>query len=142
MTDVRSANVESPELLLLQSKPSILGRLMGRMMEFKFFQGRFPPGFRLTMATPDLRLPEMEIGLGVITDNTKRFYPKNVIKCVIKDTINNREIAISINTSNHIPLAEWSDGSRPIQLFSRWYGFAHTFPGCEIYVDKNCRKIS
>jgi hypothetical protein len=22
---------------------------------------------------------------------------------------------------------------RPMQLFSRWYGFAYTFPGCEVY---------
>ena len=133
MTDVRSANIAYPELLLLQSKPNLIGRLMGFMMDLKYFQGRFPPGFRSTMGDPDLRLPEMEIGLGVITDGTKCFYPKNVINGVIKDSIDNREIDISINTANRIPVAVWSDGTRPVQIFSRWYGFAYTFPDCEIY---------
>jgi hypothetical protein len=26
----------------------------------------------------------------------------------------------------------WSDGEVPMQLLSRWYGFAFTYPGCRI----------
>ncbi len=26
---------------------------------------------------------------------------------------------------------------QPMQLFTRWYGFAYTFPGCEIYQEKS-----
>ncbi len=28
---------------------------------------------------------------------------------------------------------ERQPAARPLQLFTRWYGFAYTFPGCEIY---------
>ena len=28
---------------------------------------------------------------------------------------------------------ERQPAERPLQLFTRWYGFAYTFPGCEIY---------
>lgn len=134
ITDVNNACQEYPEILLLQSKPNLLGRLMGRVMLFKFFQGKFPPGFRSTMEEADLRLPEMEMGLGIITDDIKRFYPRNSIKDVIKDDIGGCAIEIHINSSNNIPYAVCSDGKRPIQLFSRWYGFSYAFPGCEIFM--------
>jgi len=26
-----------------------------------------------------------------------------------------------------------TEEERPNQLFTRWYGFAYTFPGCEVY---------
>jgi hypothetical protein len=32
-----------------------------------------------------------------------------------------------------MPVALWDDDSRPFQIFTRWYGFAFSYPGCEIY---------
>jgi hypothetical protein len=28
---------------------------------------------------------------------------------------------------------EWLPAERPRQIFTRWYGFALTFPGCEVF---------
>ena len=32
-----------------------------------------------------------------------------------------------------VPAAIWEDESRPFQLFTRWYGFSYTYPGCDIW---------
>ena len=33
------------------------------------------------------------------------------------------------------PQGKRLDAARPMQMFTRWYGFAYTFPECEIYQD-------
>ena len=32
-----------------------------------------------------------------------------------------------------VPFAVRTDGSRPLQLFARWYGISLTYPHCDIY---------
>jgi hypothetical protein len=38
-----------------------------------------------------------------------------------------------MNPSDDVPYAVFSDGHRPFQLFTRWYGFAYSFPAGSIY---------
>ena len=61
------------------------------------------------MDEPDNRLPEMEIGLGVVTDTTRRFYPMRLIGDGIDDEINGRPIRIEIGPDDHVPFAAWDD---------------------------------
>jgi len=109
--------------------------------------------FRKTMGEADSRRPRMDVGLGVWTDSTSRFYPVTALKDrgnIVRDTIGGREIIISIDPVSGVPAAEYDDivnsdtpkavdgvtGSssrRLMQLFTRWYGFSYTFPGCEVF---------
>lgn len=91
------------------------------------------------MSAVDTRLPEMASGLGVITDIVQRFYPVETIKQAggkIKDLLDGRIITVFIDPDDHVPHAIYDDKTedkRPMQLFTRWYGFYLTYPDCKIY---------
>ena len=132
MTNVETALQREPNLPVHLSRPGTMGLLM--KWGSHLLDGRFPPGFRKTMALIDGRLPEMEIGLGVVTDQTQRFYPLPTISAPLDDTLDGRAIHLAIGIDS-IPTAIWSDDeTRPTQLFSRWYGFSLTYPKCEVYI--------
>lgn len=132
-TTVGAARRAHPELRVLLSKLPVKGRVMHWMLSKGPLKGRLPPGFRDTMTPIDDRLPEMEVGLGVIADRTQRFYPVSAIGDGLQDEIDGRGVRIWIGEDDAVPKAQWEDGVAPIQLFSRWYGFWSTYPGCEIY---------
>ena len=125
-------------------------------------------GFIETLGVEDTRLERMELGLGVVTENTVRFYPMSVIRerGPIVDALDGRSVLIFIDQSTFTPAALFVDASsatledeeihldtggvvrmgalldaaggqvdatRPQQLFSRWYGFALTFPRPQIF---------
>ena len=101
-------------------------------------EGFLPPRFRGTMGTADSRRPRMEMGLGVWTKKTRRYYPLKTVREQadgLIDKIDGRSVLISMDPISHSPTAVYQDGEgeRPLQMFTRWYGFAYTFPGCEIY---------
>ena len=133
LTTVRQALSNEPDLLLLRSRQSLLARLLSWFMSRPFARKTIPPGFRKTMGPRDHRLPEMEIGLGVISRDIQRFYPKARIEEDFEDNWQGHALRIRINSGDGIPYAEFTDGRRPLQLFTRWYGFSYTFPGCQIY---------
>ena len=125
-------------------------------------------GFIEALGVEDTRLERMELGLGVVTENTVRFYPMSVIRerGPIVDALDGRSALIFIDQSTFTPAALFVDASsatledeeihldtggvvrmgalldaaggqvdatRPQQLFSRWYGFALTFPRPQIF---------
>lgn len=49
-------------------------------------------------------------------------------------TASSRSARHSNNNSNPVSQTEAGGASRLMQLFTRWYGFAFTFPDCEIFV--------
>ena len=75
----------------------------------------------------------MEIGLGIVAPDRQRFYPKVDIATGIEDLWQGQRLHIRMNPSDDIPDAVFSDGHRPPQLFTRWYGFAYSFPACSVY---------
>lgn len=127
--------------------------------------GRFVP----TLGKEDQRRPRMELGLGVWTNATRRYYPMERIRergGAFIDQLDGRKILIYVNSDTNTPAALFVDASaakvqgdevrldnsaavrdgalfdrsgkraamqRPLQVFSRWYGFALTFPGCEVF---------
>ena len=137
MTHAAAAIQDIPNLLVLESRPRLIHRLAGWAMNLGFFRGNFPPGFRRTMITVDPRLPEMEIGLGVVQGEARRFYPRSRIGSGIEDRLAGQALRIEINPADGVPFAIGPDGVRPLQLFSRWYGFSLTFPDCEIHDQDN-----
>ena len=131
-TTAAAARVEHPDARLFRIKRGLLGRAMGTMHNKSInSRGFIPPPFRLTMGTVDPRLPERTNGMGVIVDGQARFYPMSSLP--IEETWTGRPIRVALGALDGAPHATWTDdGSRPMQLLSRWYGFAFTFPNCEI----------
>ena len=86
MTNFNSAKQHEPSLRLIQSCPGWYARLSMLFMKAvgTHLEGRtYPPGFRKTMGAPDQRLDEMEIGLGIVTDSTRRFYPFSTLRQIL-----------------------------------------------------------
>ncbi len=94
--------------------------------------GRPPPRFPATMAAVDPRLGQMTMGLGVVAGEA-RFYPVKKIGEGVSDDWDGRKLRLTLTPSGRIPQAVWEDdGTRPFQLFSRWYGFVLTYPNCAL----------
>jgi hypothetical protein len=125
--------------------------------------------FRGTLGKEDQRRPRMELGLGVWTATTRRYYPVARIRehgGALLDRLDGRAVLIYIDPESNTPAALFVksasakmhdkevllDGgsvvqtsvlldrggkrlamARPQQIFTRWYGFALTFPGCEVF---------
>ncbi|MHC4830621.1 MAG: DUF3179 domain-containing (seleno)protein [Planctomycetota bacterium] len=136
MTTVEAALANSPELLVYTSRPGFFARWIGRFVGRYVRGGGFlPPGFRKTMGECDARLPRMEPGLGVIVGREARFYPTAVIGDGVTDLWGERALRLERGPLDKIPFATWIEdpGARPRQLFSRWYGFAYTYPEAQVF---------
>lgn len=135
VTTVEGALKQHPDIPLLRSKRNLFGRLFGKLMIQRQIRGGgiMPWYFYTTMQKRDRRRARMDQGLGVVVDGRAVYYPKDALAGGITDRWGDRELRIWIRDVDRIPTAEWEDGSIPFQLFSRWYGFSFTYPGCEIY---------
>jgi len=127
------------------------------------------PRFIETLGTEDTRRPRMDLGLGVWTNATRRYYPMERIRErgeAFIDEIDGRKVLIYIDPETANPAALFVDATtarlqakdirlgngdvvrsgvllnprgdrplveRPQQIFTRWYGFALTFPGPEVF---------
>ena len=124
--------------------------------------------FTRTLGTEDTRLPRMTMGLGIVIDETGRFYPIERIeeRGALIDDVAGRRVLVFVDPTTFTPAALFVDAAsatlegreihldtggvvrrgvvydpggarvdvqRPQQLFSRWYGFALTFPESEIF---------
>jgi hypothetical protein len=122
-----------------------------------------------TLGKEDQRRPRMELGLGIWTNTTRRYYPVSRIRehgGALLDPLDGRQVLIFIDSESSTPAALFvnaknvrmqgqdvvlDNGSmvrkgvlvdrtgkrlameHPQQIFTRWYGFALTFPGGEVY---------
>jgi hypothetical protein len=125
--------------------------------------------FSQTLGKEDTRRPRMELGLGIWTAKTHRYYPVSMIRDRGKafiDRIDGKGTLIYIDPETNNPAALFVNAKRakiaggevhldsgsvvrwgalmdrsgkpqnadhPQQMFTRWYGFALTFPGCEVF---------
>src|SRR5262249_42186680 len=121
-----------------------------------------------TLGKADTRRPRMDMGLGVWSTTTRRYYSLDLLKDrgeAFVDDIDGRKTLIYIEPETQTPAAVFVDArsaivsgkdislddgaivragvlldrggkpqktERPQQIFTRWYGFALTFPGCEV----------
>jgi hypothetical protein len=107
---------------------------MGQVFGQKKLRGKgfFPPGFKKTMGPADDRLPPLAHGLAVIDGDAARFYPSQRLPRPIEDELAGSPLLLSTGDDD-IPFATRPDGTRPMQLFMRWYGFSYTWPHGELY---------
>lgn len=125
--------------------------------------------FAGTLGKEDQRRPRMELGLGLWTASTRRYYPVARIRergGAFVDRLDGMAVLIYIDPESNTPAALFvttatariegkevllDRGSvlrsgvlfdrrgrrlpmeRPEQIFTRWYGFALTFPGSEVF---------
>jgi len=125
--------------------------------------------FVKTLGKEDTRRPRMELGLGIWTAKTRRYYPVSTIRDgdrAFIDHIDGKSVLIYMDPDTNTPAALFvnartakleggdvrlDNGSivrsgvlidrngkplnadRPQQMFTRWYGFALTFPATEIF---------
>ena len=125
--------------------------------------------FAATLGVEDARRPRMDIGLGIWTGGTSRYYPVTRIRErgeAFIDRIDGRNVLVYIERESNTPAALYvgaraaqrdgqgvrlddgtrveggvlidaqgrtNDPERPQQMFTRWYGFALTFPRCEVF---------
>jgi hypothetical protein len=133
-TTVEVALDRDPALQVSLSNPSLKAKAFGVLAARKTIgsRGFFPPGFRGTMGTRDERLDEHDQGLGVVVEGEARFYPSSKIGPGVDDEWGGRVLHVTLGP-DRVPRGEWSeDGERPFQLFTRWYGFSYTYPGCGV----------
>jgi hypothetical protein len=125
--------------------------------------------FRGTLGKEDQRRPRMELGLGLWSTTTRRYYPLARIRehdGAFLDQLDGRTVLIYIDPESSTPAAMFVKSAtakvqkedilldngaivqsgvlldrtgkrvpmeRPLQIFTRWYGFALTFPGSEVF---------
>ena len=126
--------------------------------------------FVATLGQEDTRRPRMDMGLGIWTNTSRRYYPMDQIRergSAFVDQIDGRKILVYVDSETFAPAALFVNGSsarlengevrldtgqvvraggvlfdargrrqnpdRPQQVFTRWYGFALTFPGTEVF---------
>ncbi|PTX64358.1 uncharacterized protein DUF3179 [Melghirimyces profundicolus] len=138
-----------PDLRLALSKQPLFRRLVIQPVMNWFGKfGIYPPGFKKTMVKRDHRLPDMMSGVGIMTGNVKKFYPIDAIEKSggeVRDILDGRPVSISVDEDgfpdvNYEDTDDWEDV--PQYLYTRWYGFALTYPGCEIYRESEEKKES
>jgi hypothetical protein len=125
--------------------------------------------FAGTLGKEDQRRPRMELGLGVWSSNTHRYYPMARVRehgGAFLDRLDDRVVLIYIDQESNTPAALFVNSTRatlqnndivldngsvvrsgvlldragkrmlmerPQQIFTRWYGFALTFPESEVF---------
>jgi len=145
------------------------GRPGGRSIGPENANAELMQEFSATIGGEDTRRPRMEMGLGIWTDETGRYYPVPTLRDegrVLIDEFDGRKLLVYLDPSTSTPAAMFVDASAaeiegrdivldngqivrsgvllgadqkalptdlPLQLFTRWYGFALTFPGPDIY---------
>lgn len=129
--------------------------------------------FVATLGTEDARRPRMDLGLGIWSDTSSRYYPRDRIRDaggVLIDRIDGRSLLLYLDPVTSTPAAlfvsatharmdgqtvrlddgstvrdgalydsrgQWVVADRPLQLFTRWYGFALTFQGASIFGEES-----
>ncbi|MCF6137456.1 DUF3179 domain-containing protein [Alkalihalobacillus berkeleyi] len=137
-TTVKAAMNKYKDLKIALFNPSIKMKLLSFVMTRGKKKSFLPPGFEQTMGVLDDRLPKMSSGLGVILGEHQRFYPVDTVKSkggTIYDSIHGRTVTVQLNPDAGVPQATFTDNQveKPMQLFTRWYGFSLTYPNCEVY---------
>jgi hypothetical protein len=145
ITTAHTALERYPDLLVylsgLECRLGLYARLKRRLFRLLVRWGLRTPRVYQTLAPADNRLPAMTMGLGVVTKSVRRFYPLEVVGAGLEENL--RGELLSVQVEDHgLPFAVWPDGSRPFQLFTRWYAFAVSFPNCTIFPGTLSVKLS
>ena len=143
--------------------------LLGRTHSRPDSRAVLSSAFVATLGREDARRPRMDLGLGLWSGESSRFYPLELLRrkpSVFIDRFAGRTVVVYLDPDTSTPAALFVDSTRarldgstmrldngltlrngilknargervavdrPLQLFTRWYGFALTFPQTEIF---------
>ncbi len=146
MTTAAAALAEYPDIAILSSPHRSLKAWVAHRLYPRFIHNtvRLPRFMLLSMSTPvDPRLDKLTQGLGVITRRNAKYYPIRAIPAEgIDDDWSGRILHVERKALDGVPRAVWKDGGEaPMQLLTRWYGFAFTYPNCELYDGSSSRAV-
>lgn len=143
ITNVEAELSRNPDAILLKSdyrtlKSTLMKTVANKVMDVNKEGTLLAPHFRMSMSDDiDPRLPEGMQGLGLMDDAFNgKFFPMKALKeGPVEDAWQGRPIRVHVGDVDGIPEAVFVDdiGGRPMQLLTRWYGFAFTCPGCAIF---------
>lgn len=139
MTTAPAALAVDPRILLFASPYHSFQKWLAMRLYPRFIHGRvwLPPPFLRTMSGDvDPRLDRLTQGLGVVAGREARFYPiANIPAGGVDDEWGGRILHIQRGELDGVPLATWRNGGeQPMQLLTRWYGFAFSYPGCAVFL--------
>jgi hypothetical protein len=138
-TSVQAALKSEPDLAVVRSQISAFGRNWSRWVTHitRDDEGYMPFFFRRSLSPADERRGELDLGLGVVIDGEARFYPAAELAQMkddaFEDSLGATTLAIQRSGDGRTWDARRSDGTRVFQVWGRWYGFAGTFPKCELF---------
>ncbi len=100
----------SSSALIVTAKQSWLTRLLDFLLLRPMLttKGHMPAIFRLSMGKRDMRLPEMQLGLGIWINGQARFYAVESLKTqnnAIIDTLNQENLIVFIDPVAKVPIA-------------------------------------
>lgn len=166
-TNVRQALDMNPDMQIAISDRPVSG--MSARLGPNNANAELSDPFSQTLGSEDTRRDRMEMGLGVWTEHSRKYYPMTTLReegRVLIDEIGGKGLIVYLDPASSTPAAAYveassatlegreivldggrsiragmlveSDGSsnpleQPLQIFTRWYGYALTFPGSEIY---------
>jgi len=138
MTTVRAALAKHPDLLFFASPFRSFRKWLAIHLYPRFIHGRvwLPPPFLMTMSSDvDPRLDRLTQGLGVVAGREARFYPISSLPAAgVDEEFAGRILQVQRGDLDGVPHATWQDGGEaPMQLLTRWYGFAFSYPGCGVF---------
>ncbi|WP_170109470.1 DUF3179 domain-containing (seleno)protein [Melghirimyces profundicolus] len=135
----RQALKKYPNLHLSLAKQSWLHRMLTPIMNYFGKHGIYPPGYKKTIIKRDERLPDMTSGVGVFTKEEQKFYPIDTIEKAggkLSDRLAGRPVTVIVDEDG-FPEAYYEDTEDgediPQYLYTRWFGFSITYPGCKIH---------
>src|SRR5262245_27065984 len=131
-TNVAAARATEPSLPVALSGMSAYGTWWSRCVTYvtRDDDGYMPYYFRKTLKPADRRREELELGLGLVVDGEARFYPASELADERGDQVEQSfaagEVTLVKSGDGQTWSATSSDGSRPFQVWGRWYGFSST----------------
>jgi len=132
------ARAARPGLELVRADTSLYGRIWIAGVEkvARRPAGYMPPWFRRTFGHPDGRREELELGLGVVADGCARFYPASELAKrggPFVDRVGRAEVRVDQDGSGLGRAQAVDAAAAPFVVWGRWYGFAASFPGCDVW---------
>ena len=172
ISNLLQMNVKEALVLDESIKIAISSRpFVGRRAEPETQDLTLSPLFIQSLGQEDKRRPRLDVGLGIWTEESSRYYPLERLHRsgeAVMDEIDGRKVLIYVEPGNSVPAAIYVESEnarirgneirldngqvvrsgvlfdrsgkkqrveRPLQVFTRWYGFALTFPASAVFGD-------
>jgi hypothetical protein len=134
------ARATQPDLVLLRAPTSAYGRVWSSLVNSltRTPEGYMPSFFRKSFdrEREDPRRRELELGLGVVAGGKARFYPASELAkrdAPFVDELGGTALVVDHDAQGLGHVEPVGQADAPFEVWGRWYGFAASFPACEVW---------